>query len=137
MHRLVDLIRSHNIQGHEELGTHAESHKGDSDSDNSSGRSSQSSRLPIPLEVAVRSNPEITHGSSKCQFPHRSTPEDATDRTLHPQTEPMKFSKLSFSRCTPHTNNMCRRNMTGRSNTSRRRLSERTRLRRTSKRCQA
>ena len=39
----------------------ADSFKRDSDSDESAEHSSKSSGLPITLEVAVRSNPEITH----------------------------------------------------------------------------
>ena len=53
--RLVRLISFYNIQGYEDWGR-------DTDSlENSSQESSQSSRLPISLEVAVRSNPEIAH----------------------------------------------------------------------------
>lgn len=59
--RLIYLIRFYKIQGYEEWGMNADSLEGDSDSDESGENSSKSSRLPIPLEVAVRSNPEIAH----------------------------------------------------------------------------
>ena len=59
--RLIYLIRFYNIQGYEEWGMDADSLEGDIDSDESGEDSSKSSKLPIRLEVAVRSNPEIAH----------------------------------------------------------------------------
>ena len=59
--RLIQLIRFYNIQGYEEWGTDADSFEGESDSDESAERSSKSSGIPVTLEVAVRSNPEIAH----------------------------------------------------------------------------
>ncbi|MCJ1396624.1 hypothetical protein MMC18_009515 [Xylographa bjoerkii] len=68
VHRLIYLIRFYNIQGYEEWGMDTESHEGCSDSDESSEGSSKSSRLPVPVEVAVRSNPEIAHRALAAQF---------------------------------------------------------------------
>ena len=59
--QLVRLIRFYYIQGYKDWGRDADSLEGYRDSDNSSEESSQSSRLPISLEVAVRSNPETAH----------------------------------------------------------------------------
>ena len=59
--RLIYLIRFYDIQGYEEWGMDADSLEGDSDSDESDENSSKSSKSPISLEVAVRSNPEIAH----------------------------------------------------------------------------
>ncbi|MCJ1405930.1 hypothetical protein MMC11_009164 [Xylographa trunciseda] len=61
VHRLIKLIRFYDVQGYEEWGMDLESHEGYSDSDESSEGSSKSSRLPVPVEVAVRLNPEIAH----------------------------------------------------------------------------
>jgi len=66
--RLIYLIRFYKIQGYEEWGRDTDSLEGYSDSDDSSGDSSQSSRLPIPLEMAVRSNPEIAHRALGAQL---------------------------------------------------------------------
>lgn len=68
VHRLIDLIRFYNVQGYEEWGTDAESHEwGDSDSDDDT-RSSKSSKLPVSVEIAVRSNPEIAHRALAVQL---------------------------------------------------------------------
>jgi len=66
--RLIHLIRFYKIQGYEEWGRDADSLEGDSDPDGSSEDSSQSSRLPISLEVAVRSYPEIAHRALAAQL---------------------------------------------------------------------
>ena len=68
--RLVYLIRFYKIQGYEEWGRDADSLEGYSDSDTSSEGTSESSRLPmpIPLEEAVRSNPEIAHRALGAQL---------------------------------------------------------------------
>ncbi len=68
MDRLIHLIRFYKIQGYEEWGRDADSLEGDSDPDGSSEDSSQSSRLPISLEVAVRSYPEIAHRALAAQL---------------------------------------------------------------------
>lgn len=59
--RLIYLLRFYNTQGYEEWGMDTDSLERDSSSDESAENSSGSSRLPIPLEVAARSNPEIAH----------------------------------------------------------------------------
>jgi len=46
----------------------AESHEGNSDSNDSNKESSGSSRLPVPVEVAVRSNPEIAYRTLAAQL---------------------------------------------------------------------
>lgn len=68
--RLVYLIRFYKIQGYEEWGRDADSLEGYSDSDDSSEGTSESSRLPMPisLEEAVRSNPEIAHRALGAQL---------------------------------------------------------------------
>ena len=68
--RLVYLIRFYKIQGYEEWGRDADSFEGYSDSNNSSEGTSELSRLPmpIPLEEAVRSNPEIAHRALGAQL---------------------------------------------------------------------
>jgi len=66
--RLIHLIRFYKIQGYEEWGRDTDSLEGYSDSDDSSGDSSLSSRLPIPLEMAVRLNPEIAHRALGAQL---------------------------------------------------------------------
>ncbi|MCJ1383633.1 hypothetical protein MMC17_006747 [Xylographa soralifera] len=68
VHRLIYLTRFYNIQGYEEWGMDVESHEGCSDSDESTEGSSKSSRLPVPVEVAVRSNPEIAHRALAAQL---------------------------------------------------------------------
>ena len=64
------LIRFYKIQGYEEWGRDADSLEGYSDSDDSSEGTSESSRLPMPisLEEAVRSNPEIAHRALGAQL---------------------------------------------------------------------
>jgi len=64
VHCLVYLVRFYNIQGYEEWGRDTDSLEGDSDSD----YSSESSVLPIPLETAVRSNPEFAHRALAAQL---------------------------------------------------------------------
>ena len=59
--RLIQLIHFYNIQGYEEWGMDADSFEGESGSDKSAERSSKSSGIPVTLEMAVRSNPEIAH----------------------------------------------------------------------------
>jgi len=68
--RLVYLTRFYKIQGYEEWGRDADSLEGYSDSDDSSEGTSESSRLPMPisLEEAVRSNPEIAHRALGAQL---------------------------------------------------------------------
>ena len=68
--RLVYLIRFYKIQGYEEWGRDVDSLEGYSDSNDSSEGTSESSRLPmpIPLEEAVRSNPEIAHRALGAQL---------------------------------------------------------------------
>ncbi|KAL9138291.1 MAG: hypothetical protein Q9175_000474 [Cornicularia normoerica] len=66
--RLIHLIRFYKIQGYEEWGRDTDSLEGYIDSDDSSEESSESSRLPIPLEVAVRSNPDIAHRALGAQL---------------------------------------------------------------------
>ena len=68
--RLVYLIRFYKIQGYEEWGRDTDSLEGYSDSNDSSEGTSKSSRLPmpIPLEEAVRSNPEIAHRALGAQL---------------------------------------------------------------------
>ena len=68
--RLVYLIRFYKIQGYEEWGRDTDSFEGYSDSNDSSEGTSESSRLPmpIPLEEAVRSNPEIAHRALGAQL---------------------------------------------------------------------
>ena len=68
--RLVYLIRFYKIQGYEEWGRDADSLEGYSNSNDSSEGTSESSRLsmPIPLEEAVRSNPEIAHRALGAQL---------------------------------------------------------------------
>jgi hypothetical protein len=68
VYKLIYLIRFYNVQGYEEWGTDAESHEwGDTDSDDDT-RSSKSSILPVPVESAVRSNPEIAHRALAAQL---------------------------------------------------------------------
>ena len=59
--RLIYLLRFYKTYGYEEWGMDADSFAGDSDSDESAEKSSKSSGLPMTLEVAVQSNPEIAH----------------------------------------------------------------------------
>ncbi|MCJ1461609.1 hypothetical protein MMC07_000206 [Pseudocyphellaria aurata] len=70
--RLVHLIRFYNYQGYEEWGRDTDSFEGYSDSNDSSKGTSESSRLPMPipisLEEAVRSNPEIAHRALGAQL---------------------------------------------------------------------
>ncbi|MCJ1245701.1 hypothetical protein MMC30_002905 [Trapelia coarctata] len=61
LHRLTYLLQFYNVQGYEEWGTDADSHEGESDSDESGANSSKASRFPITLDMAVRSNPDIAH----------------------------------------------------------------------------
>ena len=68
MHRLIYLIQFYNIQGYEEWGMETDSLEGNNDSDNSSERSSKSSRLPISLETAIQSHPEIAHRALAAQL---------------------------------------------------------------------
>ena len=69
-HRLIYLLRFYNIRGHEEWDTDAGSADGGEivDFDDSSDSSSKSSRLPVPLETAVQSNPEIAHRALAAQL---------------------------------------------------------------------
>ena len=68
--RLMYLTRFYKIQGYEEWGRDADSLERYSDSNDSSEGTSESSRLPmpIPLEEAVRSNPEIAHRALGAQL---------------------------------------------------------------------
>jgi len=68
--RLVYLIRFYKIQGYEEWGRDEDSLEGYSDSDDSSEGTNESSRFPMPisLEEAVRSNPEIAHRALGAQL---------------------------------------------------------------------
>ena len=68
--RLVYIIRFYRIQGYEEWVRDADSLEGYSDSNNSSEGTSEPSRLPMPisLEEAVRSNPEIAHRALGAQL---------------------------------------------------------------------
>lgn len=68
VYKLIYLIRFYDVQGYEEWGTDAESHEwGDTDSDDDT-RSSKSSKLPVSVEIAVRSNPEIAHRALAVQL---------------------------------------------------------------------
>lgn len=66
--RLIYLLRFYNTQGYEEWGMDTDSLERDSSSDESAENSSGSSRLPIPLEVAARSNPEIAYRALAAQL---------------------------------------------------------------------
>lgn len=70
IHRLIHLLRFYNIQGYEEWDMDVGSIDGGEfvDSDDSSGLSSRSSKLPVPLETAVQSNPEIAHRALAAQL---------------------------------------------------------------------
>lgn len=68
VHKLIYLIRFYNVQGYEEWGADAESHEwGDTDSDDDT-MSSKSSKLPVPVESAVRSHPEFAHRALAAQL---------------------------------------------------------------------
>ena len=66
--RLIHLLRFYGIHGYEEWGMDADSLDIPSDSDDSDEGSSTSSRLPMRLDTAVRSYPEIAHRALGAQL---------------------------------------------------------------------
>ena len=67
-HRLTYLLQFYQVQGYEEWGKDDDSYGEDSDSDESVVKIPFGFRIPITLELAVRSNPEIAHRALAAQL---------------------------------------------------------------------